>query len=294
MTPAPPRLTALYVPGSRPDRFERAIGSGAQVVILDLEDAVAPAAKAAARDAVENWFADWTVSRPVEAPVIQVRINPRESEWFDGDLGMVARLARLGPVELRLPKAESEDDIIAVTRAVGGEVPVCALVETALGLENALRIAGAPGVGSVGLGESDLAGQLGSSSPMVLDWARIRLLVAARAAGLPAPMMSVYPDLRNLDGLAADTRHGASLGLVGRAAVHPAQLPSIIQAFRPSAEQRAWAAQVDEVLRAAAGGVAVLASGEMVDAAMSDRAAGIRSLESAVAGVLRTAGGDVP
>lgn len=293
MTPFP-RLTALYVPGSRPDRFGRAISSGAQVVILDLEDAVAPGAKAAARDTVENWFAGWTGDRSTDSPVLQVRVNARASEWFDEDLGMVARLARLGPVELRLPKAQSEHDIIGVTRALGGEVPVCALVETALGLENAFRIAGAPGIGSVGLGESDLAGQLGSSSPAVLDWARIRLLVAARAAGLPAPMMSVYPDLRDLDGLVVDTRRGASLGLVGRAAVHPAQLLPIARAFRPSPDRLGWADQVEEALLAAGGGVAVLASGEMVDAAMSDQAAGIRSLESAVAGMLRNTGGDVP
>jgi citrate lyase subunit beta/citryl-CoA lyase len=118
---------------------------------------------------------------------------------------------------------------------------------------------------------------LGTRTDVVLDHARVRLLYAARAAGLPAPMLSVYPAIRDLDGLRADTERGKALGWVGRVAVHPAQLPVIAEVFAPSEEERRWAA---DVLAAGAGGVSTLASGEMVDPAMVGRARAIQARSS--------------
>ena len=261
------RLTALYVPGSRPERFDKAVASGADVVIIDLEDAVAPEDKPAARAAVEQWYGNAAPTVPV-----QLRINAFGTPWFDED---VALASRLRGVDVRVPKVEGAE---AIPRLPG--TLVCALIETALGLERAFDIAGIPEVSSIALGESDLAGDLGSSSPAVLDWARIRLVVAARAAGLSAPMMSVYPSIADLGGLEADTVRGAGLGMIGRSAVHPAQLAPIVRAFRPTAEQLAWAGEVEAAL-AAKGGATRLSTGAMVDAAMAAAAARILALAAA-------------
>jgi citrate lyase subunit beta/citryl-CoA lyase len=259
----PIALTALYVPGDWPDRFDKAVGSGADVVVFDLEDAVAPERKALALENVAAYLA-----RPA-AVRVQVRTNRgAHAEW--------QRLAGLPGVELRLPKVESAAEVADV-RAVTA-APLTALIESALGLERAFEIA-ASGVDAVALGESDLASEVGSRDERVLDWARVRLRVAAAAAGLSPPMLSAYPAIRDLDGLAADTARGAALGFVGRSAVHPAQLATIVAAFRPAPADIAWARAVRSALDRADGGAATLDDGELVDAAMSGRAARILELD---------------
>lgn len=255
-------VTGLYVPGDRPDRFDKAVATGADLVILDLEDAVAPEAKPAALDSVTTWLR----GRASGGPLIQVRVNAGADHELAAlhDLGVA--------VELRVPKVESAADIDRVV-AVAGDLPIAALVESALGVENAGAIAAHPRVVSLALGESDLASDVGSRDVTVIDYARTRLLFAARAAGLPAPMLSAYPDIRDLDGLRADTERGARLGWFGRTAVHPSQLAVIAAVFAPSEADLAWARAV--VAAVDRGGVATLDSGEMVDPAMLGRARGI-------------------
>ncbi len=264
--PHVPIVTGLYVPGDRPERFAKAVATGAQLVILDLEDAVAPDHKVVARQHVLDWLA----SDDPKAPMIEVRVNA-------GDIADLEALAAVtGPLALRLPKVESPDDIDATLAALGRQVPVAALIETARGLEAAVSISAHSSVTSVGLGEADLASDLGSTDDAVLDWARARLLVAARAAGKPPPMMSVFTDIRDLAGLAADTRRGRAMGFVGRTAIHPSQVPVIAAAFAPTEDEVAWATEVVAVT--AHGGVATLGSGEMVDPAMRRRAEAIVAL----------------
>lgn len=252
-------ITGLYVPGDRPDRFGKAVATGADLVILDLEDAVAPDRKAYARETVAAWLASAATDC-----VLQVRVNAHNAD----DL---AALQGLTGFEVRLPKAEHPSDVDRVAEALP-DVPVTAIVESAFGVEHAADLATHPAVTRLGLGESDLASELGTRTDAVLDHARVRLLYAARAAGLPAPMLSVYPAVRDLAGLRADTERGRALGWVGRVAVHPTQLPVIAEVFSPSAEERRWAA---EVLAAGVNGVSTLASGEMVDPAMVGRARAI-------------------
>ena len=256
MTP----VTGLYVPGNRPDRFDKAVATGADLVILDLEDAVPPEEKPSARGAVAAWLATARVDC-----LLQVRVN--ESPADD-----LAELKGLTGFEIRLPKVESPAQVDRVTRTLP-DVPVTALVETAFGVEHADAIAAHPAVTRLGLGESDLASELGTRSDAVLDHARIRLLYAARAAGLPAPMLSAYPAIKDLTGLRADTERGRVLGWYGRVAIHPTQLPVIAEVFAPSEEDRAWA---EEVLAATTdGGVTTLSNGDMVDSAMLGRAKAI-------------------
>ncbi|SDK81883.1 citrate lyase subunit beta / citryl-CoA lyase [Glycomyces sambucus] len=259
-------VSALYVPGDRPDRFDKAAASGADVVILDLEDAVADAAKAAALDHVTAWLAART-----GGPEVQVRVN------VGADHEIRAVRATGAHVGLRIPKVEAPEDLGVIASLAQG-LPLTALVESARGLQNAGPIAAHPAVAALALGEADLASDLGSTAEAVLDHARIRLLVAARAAGLPAPMLSVYPRIQDLDGLRADTERGRALGLRGRTAVHPKQLPVIREVFAPDPEETAWAEAVVAALGGAAdggGGVATLPSGEMVDPAMLGRARAI-------------------
>jgi citrate lyase subunit beta/citryl-CoA lyase len=262
----PVLLTGLYVPGDRPDRFDKAVATGADLVILDLEDAVAPDRKAAAREAVREWLGRRGDASAVGGPVIQVRINAGQPL----DLAVLAGIA--GAFEVRVPKVESGLDVDAVIAALPGRA-ITAIVETARGIENSTAIAAHPAVTRIGIGEADLASDLGTNASPVIDYARVRLLFAARAAGLPAPMLSVFPDIRNLDALRADTERGRQFGWVGRVAIHPSQVPVIADVFRPRDDELSWARQV--LTATAGGGVTTLANGEMVDAAMVKRAENI-------------------
>ncbi|MEU8590362.1 CoA ester lyase [Streptomyces sp. NPDC048664] len=259
-----PPLTWLYAPGDRPEVVGKALASGADVVLVDLEDAVAPDRKAYARAATAERLTDLT---PVP---VHVRVNAPDSPWADDDLTALAALP--GLAGLRLPKVTSPADVVAVAEyaatARGGTVPLYALLETALGVERAFDIATAhPAVRGVALGESDLRADLGVRQDAGLDWSRARLVVAARAAALPAPSQSVYPDTRDLAGLAASCAHGRALGFLGRAAIHPRQLPVIENAYAPAEEE---IVRAEEIIKAAAReqGAQALPDGRFIDTAV--------------------------
>jgi citrate lyase subunit beta/citryl-CoA lyase len=263
-------VTALYVPGDRPERFAKAVATGAQLVILDLEDAVAPERKPEARRHV----AEWLRSDDAKPPFVEVRVN-------SGSVADLKILAELRPdgVGVRLPKVESPGAIEAALAALGYTPRLAAVIETAAGVEALSAIAAHPAVRTLSLGEADLASDLGTADARALDWARVRLLYAVHAHGKPPPMMSIYPDIRDLDGLAEDTKRGKAMGFVGRTAVHPSQVPVIAAAFVPTADELAWATEA--LAATAGGGVTTLASGEMVDPAMRRRAETIIALDAA-------------
>jgi citrate lyase subunit beta / citryl-CoA lyase len=259
-------LTALFVPGDRPDRFGKAVDSGADAVIIDLEDAVAPGHKDAARAAAVEFF-----SRYPSTPVpVHVRVNALDTAESVADLAALAGVPGLAGV--RLPKVQSPEEVREVATRLPG-VAVHCLIETALGLERAYAIATAgPAVAGIGLGEADLRSDLAVTDDSGLAYARGRIVVAARAAGLPPPAMSVYADVHDLDGLAASCRAGRALGFLGRSAIHPRQLPIIVAAFRPTADEVRHARVVLDALvgaDAAGSGTAVLPDGRFVDRAMA-------------------------
>jgi citrate lyase subunit beta/citryl-CoA lyase len=261
MTDAPV-LTLLYVPADREDRVRKAFASTADVVIVDLEDAVAPVAKPTARETAAH-----LVGEQPDRPV-QVRVNALGTPWSAADLQMVRGLP--ASVGVRVPKLTSAADVAEVV-ALARERPVHGLLESARGVEAAFEIGSAAHVASLALGEADLRADLGMSDDSGLDWCRQRLVVAARAAGLVPPAMAVYPNITDLDGLTASCRPGRRLGFVGRAAIHPRQLPVIDAAFRPEPwEVERAEAVVDAVASAATtgDGTAVLADGTFLDAAM--------------------------
>ena len=241
-----PPLTWLYVPADRPDRVEKAIASRAHAVIVDLEDGVAPGAKAAARAGLAELLAE-----PRDKPVY-VRVNAGDAE----DLAAIAGLALSGVLA---PKVARPEDVPT------SGLPVYCLIESAAGLEAAYEIARTPGVAGISLGEADLRSETGALEAG-LDWARGRIVNAAVAAGLPRPPQSVYPHVRDEEGLARSCVRGRELGHLGRAAIHPVQLPVIERAYLPKADEVERARET--LARVEAGGAGVLDGGEFVDPAM--------------------------
>ncbi len=267
-------LTWLYVPADRPDRVATALASAADVVVVDLEDAVAPAHKAAARADLAELLGPGALAAAGRGPDrVQVRVNALGGPWAAADH---AALAALHPeIGARVPKVEGPADVRAVADAVGDR-PLHLLVESALGVEECLAAARAhPRVAALGLGEADLRSDLGVDGDEGLAWSRARVVSAARAAGLPAPAMSVYPSVHDDDGLVRSCRAGRLLGFLGRAALHPRQLPLIVEAFLPTAEAVERARTVLEAVgaaRAAGHGTVVLPDGRFLDVAMVEQA----------------------
>lgn len=255
----------LFCPGDRPDRLGKA-AAVADVVVTDLEDSVAPQDKGSAREAVAAWLR----AAPSLAPRVWVRIN--NDGHRDADLAAVAGLGIAGVV---LPKAE-----ITTVRDVAGRVPVFALIETANGLWELPDLARIGGVAGLGLGEYDLAAELGAevSGDGPLSWARARLVAAAAAAGLAPPPAPVSAELANTAGFRAETAALQRAGFFGRMCIHPAQVTLTHEVMVPAASE---IADARAVLQAAEDtGVAVVA-GRMVDAAVVRRARRILALATA-------------
>ncbi|KOX29268.1 citrate lyase subunit beta [Streptomyces sp. NRRL F-4707] len=255
---APP-LTWLYAPGDRPRVVAKALAAGADVVVVDLEDAVAADRKEYARDATAE-----LLTEPQPVPV-HVRVNALDGPLAAGDLAALARLP--GLAGLRLPKVTAPEQVTGVAEVTGGP-PLYALLETALGVERAYRIAGAhPALRGIALGEADLRADLGVRGDAGLDWSRSRVVVAARAAGLAPPSQTVHPDIRDLEGLAASCAHGRALGFLGRAAIHPRQLPIIERAYLPTERELE---EAETIVKAATvqPGAQALPDGRFIDAAV--------------------------
>jgi citrate lyase subunit beta/citryl-CoA lyase len=200
-----------------------------------------------------------------------VRINDIRSAWGEADIAALRDAPSLAGV--RVPKVESPGDVRAVRTALTSRaLPLHCLIESARGLEAAFEIASAdPNVASIALGEADLRSDLGVTGEDGLLWARSRIVVAARAADLPAPAMSVYTQIDDLDGLAASCRRGRALGFIGRAAIHPRQLSVIVECFMPTQAEASAARELLDALAHANStehGVVVLPSGQFVDRAM--------------------------
>lgn len=276
-SPALP-MTALYVPADRPDRIAKALGGEADVVIVDLEDAVHPGAKDSARAGLTAELPELMASAGrTDEGAVQVRVNAQGTRWHDEDLRALAALP--AGVGVRVPKVEDPATVATVRELLPGRA-LHALIETPLGVERAHEIAGS-GIASLGLGEADLVSALGVENAEMLSWQRSRVLNATAAAGLAPPWMSVYSQFRDFEGLRASCEAGRRAGFLGRSAVHPTQLPVIRDAFLPGPEQVTRAVRVLEAMRSAedaGAGVWVLEDGSFVDAAMVGWARRIQSI----------------
>lgn len=227
----PTARTTLFVPANRPDRYAKALGSGADIVCVDLEDAVACANKAEARDAVAGFFTLDTPSRACRA----LRINGLGT--LDGlrDLLHVETRA-IRPGAVLLPKAGGSGDIralAALMREMDLHCPIIAIVETAEGLEKATEIAMAPQVAAICFGSADYSAETGSGMHWdALHYARGRIVQAAARAGVLA-LDGAWLAIADADGLAAESRRLPGLGFDGRVVIHPSQVAAVHEAFRP-------------------------------------------------------------
>jgi len=244
--------TYLFVPGTRPDRFAKALAAGAHAVIIDLEDAVAPADKETARAAV-------AAALPLPQPVL-VRINAAGTPWFDDDLRLCRRAGIGGVV---LPKAEDPAVVERIRAAVGPDAAIYPLIETAQGLWNALAIARAAGVTRLLFGSIDFQVDLGVADDELTHY-RSQLVLISRLAELPAPVDGVTTAIDDAAALARDVARARALGFGGKLCIHPRQVGPVNAAFRPGADEIAWAQRV-VAADAAAGDAAVAVDGRMVD-----------------------------
>ena len=260
--------SALYVPGSRPELFAKALAGDADAVIVDLEDAVAASVKAKARAAAAE-----LVSAQQVKPVF-VRVNGIGSGLVEDD---VEGLAGPGLAGIRLPKVESAGDVAraaALLRSAGLPAGVWCLIESAIGLERSFEIAAAEWTNGIALGEADLRASL-RVAPAGLDYARSRCVACARAAGLPSPLQSVYADVRDLEGLRRSSEHGRALGFFGRAAIHPAQVGTINDVFTPTEREIEAARELTTALDTALVddvGALALPDGRFIDRAVAEQA----------------------
>lgn len=243
-------VAPLFVPADRPDRFAKAAASGADAVIVDLEDAVAATAKDRARG-------NLAAIAPLAVPVI-VRINALGTPWRDADLQV---LRSVGPgVGIMVPKVETSADVDAVRAVLGSEVAIIGLVESAKGLAAVEAIAHA--VDRLAFGSLDYCLDLGCAHvEAALLLPRSRIVLAARLAGAAPPIDGVTADLDRSDLLAADVATARALGFTGKLAVHPRQIAPIVAGFRPTEAERARA----ERILAAPAGETVSLDGLMVD-----------------------------
>ena len=256
----PPGPAILFCPADRPERFEKAM-ERADVVILDLEDAVPPGRKTMARDAVRDSGLD-----PGRAVI---RLNQVGSSWFDADLEMIRRT---GYRRIMLPKVEGPEHLDEVS-----EYEALALLETPLGVLRASEIISRPNCISAMWGAEDLVAAMGGVSSRfsvtnryrdVPRYARAQVALTAAALGRLS-IDAVHLDIADLAGQRLEAEDAAALGFAATACIHPSQVPLIREAYLPPPERVAWARRIREA--AAAGGVGVV-NGLMVDGPMYTQA----------------------
>ncbi|AHM58098.1 citrate lyase subunit beta (plasmid) [Peptoclostridium acidaminophilum DSM 3953] len=274
------RRSMLFLPGNTPNIIINGDELGADAVILDLEDAVAPSEKDAARILVRNAIR----LMKFEKSEVLVRINSMDSEYWKSDLDEIVPLK---PDVIMPPKMSCAADVQAIDAYItklesslgieSNSVKLMPLIETALGVENAFQIAMASRrVCALQLGGEDLTADLRCKRTREgneIDYARKRLVCAARAAGVDA-YDTPFTDVNDDEGIYADTEYAKSLGFTGKASISPRHVTAINQVFSPSQEDIDYAYEVMEAIRIAKeqGRGAISLRGKMIDAPIVARA----------------------
>jgi (S)-citramalyl-CoA lyase len=250
----------LFVPGTRPERFAKALASGSDLVCIDLEDSVPAEQKAAARVA----------ALAARNPRVAIRINGMTTRAGLADLLAIAD-APAGPGLIFIPKVESAHEIVIARDVLSSEdVRFVPLIETVKGLQNAAEIAAEDNVAMMMFGGGDLSAQIGVElawEPLLV--ARSQFIMACAGSGIPAIDVP-YINLDDSEGLAEEARRAKALGFTAKAAIHPAQVDIIHRIFRPTAEM-IGEARAARVAYAAANGAAVRFNGKMLEAPMMRR-----------------------
>jgi citrate lyase subunit beta/citryl-CoA lyase len=245
----------LFVPGDRPERFDKALASGAHAVILDLEDAVQPERKPAAREAVRTWLAQ--SGKPV-----WIRINQSDSAWHEDDCSLLASPSVRG---VMLPKAQDVPGLENVTRRLRDGQQVIPLVESVAGWFEALPLARVPGVLRLAFGSVDFQSDSGiQGEGEEMNAVRTQLVLVSRLAGLQAPIDGVSVAIDDAAQLEADVRRSRRFGFGAKLCIHPKQVAGVHTGFAPTAAEVAWARRVVDALAAGPLG-AITVDGKMVD-----------------------------
>lgn len=247
----------LFVPATRPDRIAKALTCGADVVIVDLEDSVAPGDKDHARQQLHDYLAN----NP-QAEVL-VRINSSSSPEFANDLTLCTRFQNIRGV--MLPKAET---IQQVERVASYGKPIWPIIESARGLAALPSLSFTGGIARLTFGALDLAADLSleSGTPganTLLDQCRYQLIVASRTARLPPPLESVVPDIQDMARVKEAASRAMEMGFSGMLCIHPRQVTAIHDAFTPDADVIDWANRVIAMSQCNDG--AFQLDGQMVD-----------------------------
>ena len=255
----------LFVPANRPERYAKARSSGAGAVIIDLEDAIAPDDKPAARLQLEAAFADVPVA---DRSRVLVRINAAGTPWHDDDLLLMALLAHAGLAGVVLPKAESPDQLAHVAALVGRACVLLPMIESAAGLEAVNEIARSPQVARLLFGNLDFQADLGMAcgpDEAELHSVRMALVMASRRAGLAPPVDGVTASMGDLAQVQKDAERSRRSGFGARLCIHPAQVAVVHAALAPTAAELDWARRVLQASELTKSGVFTL-DGRMVDA----------------------------
>jgi citrate lyase subunit beta/citryl-CoA lyase len=250
----------LFVPGNRPELFEKAARSGADALIVDLEDSVPVEQKASAREAIER---HWSLLCTVGVPLV-VRINAVNSEVGEEDLVWLGHLP--WPAAVMLPKMESAQSLAHVHERLG-EMAVLPIIESAAGFDALPALSAAPGVVRLVLGHIDFMADIGlacEDTESELVPLRFAVAVATRLSGLASAIDGVTVQLDEAERLRQDTRRAVRFGFGGKLCIHPRQVPIVHEALAPSEQELAWARRVIAA-DAAAAGAAVQLDGRMVD-----------------------------
>ncbi|ACC74041.1 CoA ester lyase [Paraburkholderia phymatum] len=245
----------LFVPGNRPERFEKAYASGTDAVILDLEDAVATDLKVEARDTVTSWLN--------AGGRAYVRINARGTEWYQNDVTNLMKCP--GLLGIVVPKAEESAALVKISKELSDEAVILPLIESARGFANLQQIACTPRVERLVFGTLDFqvdTGIRGDGDELV--YFRSQLTLVSRLAGIAAPVDGVTASLDDGDLLRQETLRARNLGFRGKLCIHPKQVPHVHAAFQPSTEEVDWANRVLTAVNVSKGAVTVV-DGKMVD-----------------------------
>jgi citrate lyase beta subunit len=280
--------SALFVPAGDDRKWARALRSAADIVILDLEDAIAPAEKDRARASIAPALqhARRHAHEAATSPVVLVRVNGLRTRWADADLAAAAGAGADGIV---VPKS----DVAALVGLPAGGAPVVAIIETAAGLRSVHEVAEHPRVLALLLGGADLAAELGLEyrpDGQEILFARSQLVLASAAAGLRPPIDVVHLDVRageslhGSESLRAEALLARSLGMGAKACIHPAQVPTVNDVFSPSEREIESAHETATAYATAVadGSGVTMVNGKMIDAPLALRAERILSRASAL------------
>ena len=262
----------LYVPANDLERLTKALGRGADALIVDLEDGVSPTDKDLARQNLTSFLND--LNSDVE---IWVRVNP-EKGALEADLAAAVHKNCRGIVLAKattLAEIQNLDSLITElekSRGITKKLEVSALIESALGVFNAQVIATGPRITRMQVGESDLRADLGTSGlagETTTQFARSMAVFASAAAGINPPLAAVSTNFKDLDAYRKSSQDFKEWGYFGRACIHPAQVEIVNEVFTPNADELAAAQDILDRLVAAGGGVALDAKGRMIDEAIA-------------------------